>query len=223
MTDAAAGQGLRERKKERTRQHIAETARRLFAERGFEQVTVAEIARAAEVAPATVFNYFPTKEDLFYNRLEAFEEDLLKAIRERKPHESVLAAFGSFLLSRGGVLAMRSPGGDDEATAQIRTITRIIVQSPALLARERQVVDRYAKALAADLAQDAGAEPGRDVVHEVVANTLLGLHRALIDHVRAMAQAGATAAEIRRDVRRQAKRAIAQLEHGLGAFGVRAP
>ena len=67
-------QGLRERKKLQTRELIAETARRLFAERGFEAVTVAEVARAADVAEKTVFNYFPTKEDLVYWRLESFEE-----------------------------------------------------------------------------------------------------------------------------------------------------
>src|SRR5918996_5393461 len=97
---AAAELGLRERKKQRTRQLIADTARRLFAERGFEQVTVAEIAREAEVAQATVFNYFPTKEDLFYSRLEAFEDELLAAVRKRKPDQSVLEAFGEFLLGR---------------------------------------------------------------------------------------------------------------------------
>jgi AcrR family transcriptional regulator len=220
VSEVTAELGLRERKKQRTRQHIADTARRLFAERGFEQVTVAEIAGAAEVAAATVFNYFPTKEDLFYSRLEAFEEALLTAIRQRPPGQSVLAAFASFLLGQGGVLAMESSGGEDEATAQIRTITRIIVESPALLARERQVFDQYAKTLAAYLAEDTGADPG-DVVPRVVANALLGLHRALIDHVRTMAQAGAPAAEIRRDVRHQAERAVAQLEDGLGDYGVR--
>src|SRR3954449_9275076 len=119
--------GLRERKKLRTRQLIAETARRLFAERGFDRVTVAEIAREAEVAQATVFNYFPTKEDLFYSRLEAFEERLMAAIRDREPGQSVLAAFASFLLGQGGVL---SP--DADATAEIQTITRVITESPAL-------------------------------------------------------------------------------------------
>ena len=56
-------------------------------------MTVAEIARAADVSEKTVFNYFPTKEDLVYWRLEAFEEELLGAIRDRAPGESALAAF----------------------------------------------------------------------------------------------------------------------------------
>jgi AcrR family transcriptional regulator len=206
--------GLRERKKARTRQLIADTARRLFAERGFDRVTVTEIAREAEVAPATVFNYFPTKEDLFYSRLEAFEDALLSAVRERSPGQSVLSAFAAFLLGQGGVLSMEG----DEATEQIRTVTRVITESPALLARERQVFDRYARTLGALVAEDTGSDP---VAAQVVANALLGLHRALIDHVRERALAGDTAADIREGVRAEAERAIAQLDRGLRDFGVR--
>src|SRR5215218_10229926 len=204
--DAMNAQGLRERKKERTRQLIADTARRLFGERGFEAVTVAEIAREADVAEKTVFNYFPTKEDLFYSRLEAFEEELLTAIRERQPGQSVLAAFADFLLAQRGVLAMDAPGGDEEATARIRTVTRVITESPALLARERQVFDRYARALASLIAEETGAKPG-DVVCHAVANTLLAMHRALIDYVREQALAGAPASRIREGVRAEAERA----------------
>src|SRR2546421_9384380 len=101
--------GLRERKKQQTRQLIADTARRLFAERSFDAVTVAEVARAADVSEATVFNYFPTKEDLFYSGLESFEEELLAAIRERKTGESVLGAFARFVLQRRGLLAAKDP------------------------------------------------------------------------------------------------------------------
>jgi AcrR family transcriptional regulator len=220
MPDSAVELGLRERKKQRTRRLIADTARRLFAERGFEAVTVAEIAREAEVAQATVFNYFPTKEDLFYSRLEAFEERLVEAIRERPPGQSVLAAFAAFLLDQRGVLAMNAPGGDDEATAQVRTVTRVITESPALLAREREVFDRYARTLATAIAKDTGADSD-DVVCRMVANSLLGLHRALIDYVREQALAGAPAARIRTGVRREAKRAIAQFERGLRDFGAR--
>ena len=209
--------GLRERKKQRTRELIADTARRLFAERGFENVTVAEIAREAEVAQATVFNYFPTKEDLFYSRLEAFEDELLTAIRERRPGQSVLDAFAGFLLDQRGVLAMDAPGGDKEATERVQTITHVITESPALLARERQVFDQYARSLAGLIAEEVGAEP--DVVCHTVANAMLGLHRALIDYVRDRALAGTGAAEIRKGVRREAKRAIAQLGRGLGDFG----
>src|SRR5215210_5509919 len=134
-----ASPGLRERKKQQTRQLIADTARRLFAERGFDAVTVVEVARAADVSEATVFNYFPTKEDLFYNRLEAFEEELLAAIRDREPGASVLAAFRDFVLRQRGAFDIKAAGGDEAATKQVLFVTRVITESPALLARERQV------------------------------------------------------------------------------------
>src|SRR5919198_1960081 len=105
----AAEVGLRERKKRRTRQLLADTARRLFSERGFENVSVAEIARVAEVSQATVFNYFPSKEDLVFSGLETFEEQLLRAIRERGSGETVVAAFARFVLEPRGFLA-----ADDE-------------------------------------------------------------------------------------------------------------
>src|SRR3954454_6224335 len=165
MPGTEAPLGLRERKKERTRQLIADTARRLFAERGFDAVTVTEIAREAEVAPATVFNYFPTKEDLFYSRLEAFEDELLRAVRERPVGTGVLAAFADFLLGQRGVLAMGSPGDDEAATEQVRTITRIVTESPALLARERQVFDAYARDLARLIAEETGADADDVLCH----------------------------------------------------------
>src|SRR3954465_9260045 len=118
--------GLRERKKEATRRLIAEAARRLFAERGFDAVTVAEVARAADVAEKTVFNYFPTKEDLFYANMEAFEDRMLAAIRGRPSGETVLTAFRRFFLAPEGVLAL---GEDAEATARLQDVTRVITAS----------------------------------------------------------------------------------------------
>jgi AcrR family transcriptional regulator len=214
--------GLRERKKQQTRQLIADTARRLFAERGFDGVTVAEVAREADVAEKTVFNYFPTKEDLFYSRLEAFEEELLASIRDRQPGKSVVAAFGEFLLQPRGVFALRTPGGDAEATRQLHTITRVITESPTLLARERQVFERYAEALAALIADETGAA-STDVEPRAVANALLGVHRALIDYSRERALAGAHASRIARELRAQAKQAFARLERGLGEYDVKKP
>src|SRR5215207_3401142 len=209
--------GLRQRKKQQTRDLIAKSARDLFSKRGFEAVTVAEIARAAEVSEKTVFNYFPTKEELFYSRLEAFEEELLAAIREREPGESVLAAFGRFVLDARGVFAMQSA---TDATERLRTINRVITQSPALLARERQVFAQYTESLAALLAEETGAGAD-DVEPRVVAAALLGVHRSLIDYVRRRVAAGAGARELGLELQEQGERALAVLERGLGGYGVK--
>jgi AcrR family transcriptional regulator len=221
MTDAAVPDtpeiGLRERKKQRTRALIAETARALFAERGFDRVTIAEVARAADVSEQTVFNYFPTKEDLVYWRLDTFEHELLETIRARHPGESVLQAFGRYVLQRRGLLAQTDP----EARERLAGITRMITQSPALLAREREIFDRYTTSLAALVAEETGAQPG-DVEPWVVANALMGVHRALVDFSRARVVAGAPSARISREVLARGEQAIAALEHGLGAVGVRA-
>ena len=212
--------GLRERKKQRTRQLIADTARRLFIERGFEHVTVAEIARAAEVAEKTVFNYFPTKEDLFYSGLEMFEEQLLDAIRERQPGETVLAAFGRFVSQPRGVLALDRRGDGVEATKRLEAINRVITESQALLARERQVLGRYTESLATLIAEETGTAAD-DVEPWVVANALIGVHRSLIDYVRRRTLAGARVPELAREVRREAKRALTRLEGGLGDYAVK--
>jgi AcrR family transcriptional regulator len=214
--------GLRERKKRRTREHIAATARRLFAERGFERVTVAEVAREAEVAEKTVFNYFPAKEDLFYARLESFEDELLGAIRDRAPEKTVVEAFEAFLLTPRGVLARR--GADDQETAleELRTVTRVVTESPALLAREQRIFERYTASLAALLAEQTGAREG-DIVPHVVANALIGVHRALLDFVRRRTLAGEDDLDrLARDLRMQTKRAVRRLEAGLGSYGTRA-
>src|SRR5258707_3782002 len=97
--------GLRERKKLRTRQLIAETARRMFAERGFDAVPVAAVARAAEVSEATVFNYFPTKEDLVFEGMETFEAGLLAAVADRPPGQPIVAAFAPFVMQTPGFLS----------------------------------------------------------------------------------------------------------------------
>jgi AcrR family transcriptional regulator len=210
--------GLRERKKARTRQQIADTARRLFLERGFEAVTVAEVAREADVAQKTVFNYFPAKEDLFYGRLEAFEEELLAAIRERKPGQSVVGAFRDFVTKQRGVLQLAD---DDEATKRLRALNRVITESPALLAREREIFDRYTSALAELLAEETKARAGA-IEPRVVASALIDVHRLLIGYVRKRTLAGDPARDVARGVRAQAKRAFGLLERGLADYGVRA-
>jgi AcrR family transcriptional regulator len=210
--------GLRERKKQQTRELIAETARQLFAERGFERVTVAEIARVADVSEKTVFNYFATKEDLVYWRLASFEDELLETLRDRAPGESVLDAFGRFVSRPRGMLAEY-----DAATQErLAALTRMIVDSPSLLAREQQIFEGYTASLAALLAEETGAAPG-DVEPWVAATALIGVHRRLVDFARARIVAGARHPAIADAVRDQADRALALLRDGLGGYAIKEP
>ena len=209
--------GLRERKKQQTRQLIADTARRLFAERGFEGVAVAEVARAADVSEATVFNYFPTKEDLYYSGLEIFEENLLTAIRERAPGESVLDAFARFVLQPRGLLTAKDP----ETVERLAATTRVIAESPALLAREQQIFARFTDALAGLIAEESGAAPG-DVEPWVAANALMGVHRALVEYTRREILAGTRNPRLSRQVLAQGRRALALLDGGVRDYAIRA-
>lgn len=208
--------GLRERKKEQTRRLIAETARGLFSERGFEAVTIAEIAAAADVAVQTVFNYFPTKEDLVYWRLSTYEDDLLAAVRARGPGESALEAFQGFLLAQQGLLGRHDP----EAREWLAALTRMIASSPALLAREAQIFARYTDTLAGLLAEQTGARAD-DVRPRVAAHAMIGVHRALIDFSRQRIIAGELGPRLTRDIRAQARRAFALLEGELADYGRR--
>jgi AcrR family transcriptional regulator len=211
--------GLRERKKQQTRLLIADTAWRLFADRGFDRVTVAEVAREADVALATVFNYFPTKEDLFFSRLEAFGQRMMEAVSSRAAGEPALSALRRFLLESGGLVA-QVEAGDVEALERLRTVNRVIAGSPALLARERQVIARYADSLAELLAEEAGV-PADDVEIRVAANAMLGVHSALIDYTRRRVLADDRPERLAKDVGELGRRAFALLEHGLGDYAVK--
>jgi AcrR family transcriptional regulator len=90
--------GLRERKKARTRRHIADTAARLFAEHGYEQVAVSDVAREAEVAEQTVYNHFGTKEQLVTDRDEQIRDRLRELIRTRPPGITPAAAVREYIL-----------------------------------------------------------------------------------------------------------------------------
>jgi AcrR family transcriptional regulator len=206
--------GLRQRKKQQTREAIADTALRLFSERGFEAVPVAEVAREANVSEATVFNYFPTKEDLVYHRMEAFETELLGAIRHRPAGETALAAFGRFMLEPRGYLGAKEP---DE---RFLAIPRMIEQSPALLARERQIFERFTLALAAQLAEETGVRADA-MEPRVAAEALIGVHRALVGYARRRMLEGRAPQALARDVRERGRRAVALLEGGLGAYAIK--
>jgi AcrR family transcriptional regulator len=206
--------GLRERKKRQTRQLIFETASRLFAERGFDAVTVAQVARVADVSEVTVFNYFPTKEDLFFGGMEVFEEQLLEAVRGRPAGESALAAFRRLLMDSFARIA-----AEDNAAVIARAAT-LINASSALQAREREVVARYTRLLAGILADETG-DAADGVEPWAVANALMGAHRALVAYVRNRALAGRRGRQLAADARAQTTRGFARLVGGMGDYAVR--
>src|SRR5262249_16110132 len=138
--------GLRELKKRHTREQIAEKAFGLFAARGFDRVTVHEVAQAAGVSEKTVFNYFPTKEDLFFDEVAEREASLVEEIRTREPGESVLAALQRKQLADCN--RMCSPG--------FAVFARIIDDSPALRAKELEVMAHFAHVLSETIKEELG-------------------------------------------------------------------
>src|SRR5262245_3502862 len=127
--------GLRERRKRLTRQTISDVATMLIAERGFDNVTVAEIAAAANVSKMTVFNYFPRKEDLVFDRQDEMIEFLERAVRERRPGESIAAALRRLVLD---LLMQRHPlsGLRDGA----HWFWDVVAASPTLVSRSREML-----------------------------------------------------------------------------------
>lgn len=128
---AAGSSGLRERKKRRTRQAIAAAALRLFAERGFEESTIADIAAAADVAPRTFFSYFPSKEDVVFAEIDDRLADVRERLDRRPTGETPLTTMRRVVLETMEALAAEQ--GD---YAAIRT--KLMLERPALQARALQ-------------------------------------------------------------------------------------
>lgn len=199
--------GLRERKKQETRRRITDAAIELFAERGFEQVPVADIAAAADVSTATVFNYFPAKEDLIYDGMASFNESLLAAVRDRAEGVGVVAAFRAHVVQPRGVLA--DPASP--VLPGLARIARIVRDSPSLQARERLEADRAVTALHALLAD----EIDDDLRCWTVASALVGTTRGMTRQVQEAAAAGTVDARMARRLLASAGAALDVIETGL--------
>ena len=202
--------GLRERKKLETRQRIVDAALGLFDERGFDRVPVTEIARAANVSEATVFNYFPSKEDLVYGGMQSYEERLLAAVAARPEGTSAVVAFREFVLEPRGALA----DDDGGASSAVARTARIIAGSETLQAREQRIVDQATDALAELIARDPSA-PSSALSAWVTANALMGVNRAMTRLAQRLAAHGGSGIEIGRTVRKEGREAFELLERGV--------
>ncbi|MEU4233750.1 TetR/AcrR family transcriptional regulator [Nonomuraea sp. NPDC026600] len=208
-------EGLRERKKRETRQRIADMAMGLFMIHGFDNVTVAQVARAADVSVNTVFNYFGTKEDLFADRQNEVVDLSSKVVRERRPGESIVAAFRRDFIDALDTGDWRYGMGEGA-----EVFGRLVGESPALIARMREVEHLSAANLAAIVAEETGAGPD-DLTPQLVADQILSTTRLLARHAIRRKMAGEQWPEIWADARTQATRAFDLLESGIGGYGRR--
>ncbi|WP_067485773.1 TetR/AcrR family transcriptional regulator [Actinomadura hibisca] len=177
-------EGLRELKKRRTRAHIAETATALFVARGFEQVTMAEIAAAAEVSVNTLYNYFAAKEDLVLPPDEASADRLAGIVRERAPGEpaaaAVLRRLREELRRRERALGL---------TEDFGRFLEMVRAAPTLTARLEDLARQMDDALAALLREETGAADD-DPLPALVASQIGWLHARVLSEIGARTQAG---------------------------------
>jgi AcrR family transcriptional regulator len=179
--------GLRELKKARTRRLIADTAARLFAERGYEHVAVSDVAREAEVAEQTVYNYFPTKEQLVTDREQQIQDRLCDLIRSRPPGVTPAAAIRDFVL--GSVNGIRSI----PAELWRGELGYLAAISPAVHRLTLELADRQAAALA-EVIDDTTAIPPE--VARLQGIALAGVYQIIIAEAGQRTREGQTQAEI---------------------------
>ncbi|HEU5418552.1 MAG TPA: TetR family transcriptional regulator [Streptosporangiaceae bacterium] len=198
-----AEESLRERKRRESRKAIAHAAMRLFAERGFDQVSVADIAIAAGVAEKTVYNYFPVKAEIFFDEAGDILAELLAAVRYRSAGQSALDAVATFVAGRREWAAGRRP---EQPTSRFR---QLIADSAALQSQQRLMFGRYETALAQLLAEETGV-PAGSAEPFVAAVALVGVLRAAFE----------TSAGGQKPGRDQATAALDVLAGGLASYAV---
>ncbi|WP_036324689.1 TetR/AcrR family transcriptional regulator [Microbispora sp. ATCC PTA-5024] len=188
--------GLRERKKTQTRQLISDVASGLFIVRGFDNVTVAEVAEAAGVSTKTVFNYFPRKEDLFLDRFPQAVDLVTAAVRGRAEGETPLASLRRLFV---GLLEEGHPLGGIGAGYQ--HFWHVVAESPALRARAREFGEEMEDVVArlfAEVAEAAGHPPGDPRPRIAGALAVAAYRAAYLEGARRII-AGEPAEDVRRD------------------------
>ncbi|MFI7641213.1 TetR/AcrR family transcriptional regulator [Nonomuraea sp. NPDC049400] len=203
-------EGLRERKKRETRQRIADIAMGLFMAKGFDNVTVAEIARTADVSVNTVFNYFGTKEDLFADRQDVAIDLAPRVLRKREPGESVVRAFRRDFFDALDTRHWRyglNQGAD--------VFAGIVSEAPSLVAKLREMQERREDALTRALADELGADAD-DLTPRLVATHILNTTRILTHDAVRRQLAGEQWESIEPGLRAQADKAFDLLESGIG-------
>lgn len=202
-----ASEGLRERKKRERRKAISDIAMGLFAERGYDAVTVAEIARAADVSEQTVFNYFPAKEDLVFDEDEAMRDRLVEAIRDRPDGATLVEGFRR--IPEAMLARLDSYDG-----VPLVGMAEMITASPALQRRAREMMVANAQALSQAIGEALDVPPDSPRAWSI-AGALLGVQLGMFRFVVSELRAGGERAAVVRAARTEVERALTQIEHGL--------
>jgi len=204
------GTGLRELKKARTRQLIADTAARLFAERGYEHVAVSDVARAAEVAEQTVYNYFRTKEQLVTDREQQIQDRLCDLIRSRPPAVTPAAAIRAFVLT--------SVAGIRRIPAELwrGELGYLAAISPAVHRLVLELLDRQAAALADVISDTTAVAPE---VARLQGIALAGVYRIIISEAGRRTLAGQGQAQIADELYPIVEHILDELDRWLSASG----
>jgi AcrR family transcriptional regulator len=206
--------GVRERKRQETRARIVDAAADLFAERGFDDVSVLEIARRAGVVEKTVFNHFPMKEGLVFDADPPIRAALLDVVRRRPAGESVSAAAGSFVVAAVGML------GTPEAAEGVARMARVVRGSRTLQVREREILGDLTEALASLIAEETYARSGQ-LEPWLAANAVVGLYASLLELARDRVLAGVTGEPLAAELRRRGSRGLSLLQFGLAGYAKR--
>jgi AcrR family transcriptional regulator len=170
VADGRVTEGLRERKKQKTHELIATTALALFAERGYQATTVAEIAEAAELSERTVFAYFPTKEDILFSDHLAFEEGLAEALAQRPGDSSALDVLRDFIVEHLS-----------RFDHQARLRWRIVSHDELLHSHQRARQAAFGEVIAAAIAVDLGEEID-DLRPQLVTAAVIAAFTATYEH-----------------------------------------
>jgi AcrR family transcriptional regulator len=209
--------GLRERKKRLMRQQLSDTATRMFLERGFDAVRVTEIAEACGVSEKTVFNYFPAKESLILDRLEATMASLKTGLADPgvPPAQAVLRILDGELVAMTSWLAAQNDLA--QACAGIRRFGTLIWETPSLRAYQSDMMDQSTAMVAGILAARAGMRPD-DPEPLVAAAALLGLWRIQYRALPKYLDAVRTPAQVHQAVTADVHRAARLISSGLDSF-----
>ncbi|MGW1467998.1 TetR family transcriptional regulator [Streptomyces sp. NPDC002308] len=207
--------GLRERKKQRTRETISEVAIALFLEHGFDQVSVADVAAAAEVSKPTLFRYFPTKEDLVVQRFADHQDEAAEVVRNRPAGVSPLDALHRHFVE--GLEAGDPVTGLSDHEA-VLAFHRLLHSTPGLVARSAQYLARAEEELARALAETLG-EGSREVTPRLLAGQLVATQRILAMANWQRIVDGRSAEDVRPEAVADADHAFSLLSRGLAALG----